>query len=279
MALDLFDRLELRITFFVVGSDATRKANLPGLRAISARGHEVANHSFSHSPWLHLQAPAELWDEVSRAEDAIAGACGQRPIGFRGPGFSWSPELIEILVDRGYAYDASSLPTFLAPLARRYFLAGTRLSREEKRHRQALFGSLRDGFRPIRAHHLQTGRGRRLLQIPVTTVPVLRTPFHMSYLLYLSRFSERLMLGYLRMAIAACLAGRVQPSFLLHPLDLLDADQAPGLSFFPGMDVPGERKRELVSRVLVMLGRAFRLAPMADHARSVLAVEGARTAA
>ena len=61
----------------------------------------------------------------------------------------------------------------------------------------------------------------------------------MSYLLYLSRFSSGLMFAYLRGAIQACRLTRVQPSFLLHPLDLLGAEQAPGLSFFPAMDLPG----------------------------------------
>ena len=40
---------------------------------------------------------------------------GRRPIGFPGPGFSWSPDLLEVLAERGYRYDASTLPTYLGP--------------------------------------------------------------------------------------------------------------------------------------------------------------------
>jgi peptidoglycan/xylan/chitin deacetylase (PgdA/CDA1 family) len=271
LVLDQLDELGLKITFFLVGADVTREANRPYLRAIPARGHEVGNHSFSHEPWLHLQSRKELGEDIARAEDAIGDVCGQRPVGFRGPGFSWSRTLLEVLAERGYAYDASTLPTFLAPLARLYFLAGSRLGPQERRQRQALFGSLRDGFRPIKAYRWRLPGGARLLEIPITTMPVLRTPFHMSYLLYLARRSERLMTEYLRVAIRACRLSGVQPSFLLHPLDFLGAEHAPGLAFFPGMDLPGARKRELVRLALQILGASFRLVPMAEHARQVMA--------
>jgi hypothetical protein len=79
------------------------------------------------------------------------------------------------------------------------------------------------------------------------------------------------MIGYLRSALAACLAARVEPSFLIHPLDLLGSDQAPGLSFFPGMALSGSRKRALVVRALDLLGHWFRLLPMGQHAREILA--------
>jgi len=269
--LDFLDGLSLRITFFVIGEDLERAANRPYLEAISSRGHEVGNHSFHHEPWLHLSGKDELREEVRRAEQAIEGVCGERPVGFRGPGYSWSKTLLEVLVERGYAYDASSLPTFLAPLARLYFLAGSRLGSEERHQRQGLFGSFGDGFRPLKPYYWQVGESR-LLEIPVTTLPVLRTPFHMSYLLYLGRRSERLMVGYLRAAVRACLAAGIQPSFLLHPLDFLDAAAAPGLEFFPGMGLSAARKRALVSRVLGILGESFHLVPMAEHARRIMAL-------
>lgn len=271
IVLDLLDALDLRITFFVVGEDAARDANLPLLRAIAGRGHEIGNHSYSHECWLHLHSPAALATDVARAEEAIRRATGQQPIGFRGPGFSWSPALLEVLARREYVYDASTLPTFLAPLARRYFLARAHLSAEERRQRRALFGSFGDGFRPIRPYQWRLRGGARLLELPVTTMPLLRAPFHMSYLLFLAGTSEALMTGYLRTALATCRAAGVEPSFLLHPLDLLGADEAPGLAFFPGMDLAGERKRALVASVLALLARSHRLLPTGQHARRILA--------
>lgn len=271
LALDILDELGLKITFFVVGFDAARAENRAAMSAITARGHEVGNHSFAHECWLHLYTRAQLEDDVARAEEAILAATGQRPLGFRGPGFSWCSALFDVLERRGYRYDASTLPTFLGPLARLYFLWTAELSAEERARRAALFGSFRDGLRPVRPYHWQLGGRRSLLEIPVTTIPVVKVPFHLSYLLYLSRFSTRLMAAYLRTAILACQAMRVEPSFLLHPLDLLGGDQVPQLAFFPGMEMPGRRKVELFKQVLRTLGEHFQLVPMGAHASALLA--------
>jgi peptidoglycan-N-acetylglucosamine deacetylase len=269
--LPMLEDLGLRITFFVVGCDAVVPAHGSILRSVVAAGHEVGNHSFEHEPWLQRYSPDQLTREIGTAEDAIVAATGQRPIGFRGPGFSWSPALLEVLVDRGYLYDASTLPTYLGPLARAYYFWTARLTAAQREERAALFGGVRDGLRPVRPYRWSLPSGRTLLEIPVTTVPVIKTPFHLSYLLYLSRVSETAMLGYLRAAIAVCRATGTEPSFLLHPLDLLGGDQAPALRFFPGMDLTGRRKAELFGRVIRTLGTHFHLVNMSTHARAILA--------
>jgi hypothetical protein len=269
--LDVLDRIGVKLTFFVVGFDATRKENQPHLRAITERGHEVGNHSFAHECWLHRYSVAELEADIQQAEEALRAATGQQPTGFRGPGFSWSADLFEVLARRHYIYDASTFPTFLGPLARLYFLASTNLSAEEREQRAALFGSFRDGLRPNQPYRWRLQGGRTLLEIPVTTIPVIKTPFHMSYLLYLSRFSTALMRAYLHGALAACRALGVEPSFLLHPLDLLGGDQVPQLSFFPGMDLPGHRKEKLFTEVLGVLASRFELMTMGERATGLLA--------
>jgi peptidoglycan/xylan/chitin deacetylase (PgdA/CDA1 family) len=274
VALEALERLGLRITFFLVGMDAEAPANAAVLRAITAAGHEVGNHSSEHEPWLHRYSESRLDDEVGRAEEAILAATGQRPAGFRGPGFSWSPGLLRVLESRGYRYDASTLPTYLGPLARAYYFWSSKLTPEERRERGELFGTFSDGFRPVGAYHWDLGGGKRLLEIPVTTVPWVKTPFHLSYLLYLSRFSEILMRAYLGAALTACRLSGTEPSFLLHPLDLLGADQVPQLAFFPGMDLPGSRKAELFSRVLQTIGNHFTIVPMGEHARALSARPG-----
>jgi peptidoglycan/xylan/chitin deacetylase (PgdA/CDA1 family) len=269
--LDLLGELGIRITFFIVGRDAAVPANQPFLRRAVAAGHDIGNHSYEHEPWLHRYAADRLLKEISDADSAIESATGRRPIGFRGPGFSWSPALLEVLVDRGYLYDASTLPTYIGPLARRYYFSTARLSPAERDERSALFGSASDGLRPAHAYRWSLPSGRTLLEIPVTTIPALKTPFHLSYLLYLSRVSQVAMEAYLRFGLALCRLTGTEPSFLLHPLDLLGADQAPSLQFFPGMDLSGERKLALFRRVMGVLAEHYQLVDMETHARAILA--------
>ncbi len=116
-----------------------------------------------------------------------------------------------------------------------------------------------------------TAIGLHATRDPVTTVPVIKMPRHCSYLLYLSRVSEAAMDAYLRTALTLCRLTGTEPSFLLHPLDLLGADQAPALRFFPGMDLSGARKLAIFRRVMGVLAQHYQLVDMETHARAILA--------
>jgi peptidoglycan-N-acetylglucosamine deacetylase len=267
--LDLLDERGLSTTFFLVGIDVQRQENQRYLRMITDRGHESGNHSLTHEPWLHLLPKDRIREELRETHDAIEDICGAAPIGFRGPGFSWSVDLLEALLDLGYRYDASTLPTFIGPLARMYYFWTAKLDREQRNKRKKLFGTVADGLRPVRPYTWLLPDERRILELRVTTIPVFRTPFHMSYLLYLSRYSEPLMERYLQVAVMMCEATGTQPSFLLHPLDILGGDQVPELKFFPGMDIDGPTKRRQFNKVMKILRRHFELLNMSRYAERV----------
>ena len=267
--LDFLRRRGLTITFFIVGQDAARPENRDVLRAIVAAGHEIGNHSFKHEPWLHLYSEHEIEDELARAEDAIEDATGVRPDGFRGPGFSLSPTVLRVLARRGYRYDASTFPTFLGPLARAYYFLTARLTPEQRTEREVLFGTWKEGFRPLRPYSWQTPKGL-LTELPVTTMPGLRVPIHVSYLLYLSRFLPGLALAYFRAAMRLCRWTGTEPSLLLHPLDFLGGEDVSELAFFPAMNLSAARKLDFVGKVLDAYTGWFRVVPMGQHADEVL---------
>jgi hypothetical protein len=267
--LETLDRLRLKITFFVVGQDAAIEANRAVLARIRKAGHEIGNHSFAHEPWLHTYSGRDLEAEIEAAEKAIAGATGCRPVGFRGPGFSWSRELLGLLARRGYRYDASTFPTFLGPVAKAYYFMTAQLTPEEREKRKALFGGFREGFRPLRPYRLG-GDADGLLEIPVTTMPIFRTPFHLSYLLYLRQFSHLAAMSYWRSALRLCRLLRVEPSILLHPLDFLGGDEVADLAFFPAMKADGRSKRAFVTEALEILATRFQVVTMAEHALAAL---------
>jgi peptidoglycan/xylan/chitin deacetylase (PgdA/CDA1 family) len=268
--LDLMDELDLKITFFIVGQDAALQKNAAVLRQLTERGHEVGNHSFHHEPWLHAYSRERLEADISDTEDHIAKVTGQKPVGFRGPGFSCSRELLEVLVHRGYMYDASTLPTYLGPLARLYYFNKSDLSDSDKLQRRTLFGKFKNGFLPLKPYLWQLPSSDLFLELPVTTIPVLKIPFHLSYLLYISRYSEQLMLFYLSIALCFCRLTRTNLSFLLHPLDFMDERQIPELAFFPGMDINKEKKIEIFKKAMGMISRHFRLVKLSAFAQAVL---------
>lgn len=272
--VELFGEVGVRATVFVVGQDADRDRGEGLLAAIPAAGHEVGNHSYSHEPWLHRYDEARLIDELDRTESALLAATGVVPTGFRGPGYSLSEALLRQLARRGYAYDASTLPTWIGPLARAYYFRSADISDADRRERTALFGSARDGLRPLRPYHFDLGADGTLLEMPVTTAPLARVPFHLSYVLHLHGVAPRLAAAWFDAATRLCRRTGLGPSVLLHPLDLLGPDDAPGLAFFPGMGLPAAAKLAVVRRSLRLLADRFDLVGVGEHARRLAAVGG-----
>jgi len=267
--LEILHRYDWTITFFIVGQDADLEKNRDALASIAAAGHEIGNHSFHHEPWLHLYTPEQTEAEIRRAEHAIESATGAAPRGFRGPGYSLSGATIDALTRRKYRYDGSTLPTYLGPLARAYYFQTSDLSEEEKEQRKILFGKFKDGFQSLRPYLWRSG-GSDLLEIPVTTMPVFKLPFHFSYLLYIGTYSKSLALLYFRSALTLCRAARVEPSLLLHPLDFVGGDDVSQLAFFPAMKTPGRQKIELLSSLFDVLGQRFDILNMGRHADHLL---------
>lgn len=269
--LELFAARRLKATFFIVGRDAVRPENAAPLKMIASAGHEVGNHSFDHEPWLHRKTKTEIEADIARTEGAVAAATGVRPRGFRGPGFSWNADLLRILAGRGYLYDASTFPTFIGPLGRLYYFTRSRLTERQQEERKELFGGTAAGFRPVRPYRWILDGRTTLLEIPVTTMPIFKTPFHLSYLLYLGGISPLLMRTYFRTALGLCRAGRTGVSFLLHPLDFLALEDAPALRFFPAMAMSREKKRALAAEVLDLFAEFFDILPLGAYAERCLA--------
>ena len=102
-----------RATFFVLGEVARAHPEL--LRRIVDEGHELASHGLDHTPLWRLDSDgfANQLDEFRRI---VERALGRFPVvGFRAPCFSldrstaWA---LEVLRDRGYAYDSSIFPAW-----------------------------------------------------------------------------------------------------------------------------------------------------------------------
>ncbi len=263
--IDLLGARDLRITFFVIGRDCESDADAAGFRVLADAGHEIGNHSFRHEPWLHRYSESQLDDELARAETAIQRATGAHTDGFRGPGYSLSEATLRVLVRRGYRYDASTLPMVIGPIARAVYFRTADLDAGQRAERAHLYGSWSDGVRPIRPYRFRVGDAT-MLELPVTTLPGFRFPIHISYLLMLAAYSERASIAYFRIALALCRRMNVEPSILMHPLDVLSGDEVPQLRFFPGMTLPATKKLVCVARYLDLLADEFEVMSVGDHA-------------
>lgn len=256
--------LGLPLTVFVVGRDLESRFDreaAESFRDLSAV--EYANHSWDHLAWLHRLEGRELREQIERSHEKIHQDFGIEPIGFRGPGFSCPPAVMDVLADLRYRYDASLFPTSLAPLSRLVFRWRTRGSEAADGHLDELYGGWRSAFRPNQPFQHESGP-KGFWEIPVTTCPLTRTPIHFSYLQALASISQAAAKTYFRMALSLCRVRGIVPSLLLHPPDFLGGDDGIGLNHLPGMRQTHERKLRFMRWALQYLHDRFEVVTMKD---------------
>lgn len=108
--LDLFDARGVKATFFVLGRAAERHPEV--VKAIVARGHELACHGWSHE-LITRQEPAVFREETRRAKAFLEDLGGVPVRGYRASTFSVTRKTLwalEILAEEGFAYDSSIAP-------------------------------------------------------------------------------------------------------------------------------------------------------------------------
>ena len=80
--LDILDQYHVKITFFVTGKFAAANPDL--VREMSARGHEIGNHSWNHPNFDDL-SKAEIYAELTRTSDLLESITGRPVTLFRPP--------------------------------------------------------------------------------------------------------------------------------------------------------------------------------------------------
>ncbi len=145
--LDLLDAHQVRGTFFVLGWIAERHPAL--IKAIAARGHEVASHGMSHQRVV-AQSP-EVFRRETRDSKCLLEDLIQAPVlGYRAATYSITRQslwALDILQEEGFLYDSSIFPV---------------------RHD-------RYGIPDARTvpHRLETPGGKTIIEYPLTTVRLL----------------------------------------------------------------------------------------------------------
>ena len=245
--LDLFDEHDTRATFFLTGRDAASRSNQSAIRAILEKEHEIANHSMTHPPNFNSLSREELRTEIEESTLAIEEAAGRAPAGFRAPTFNISGAILDLLEERGYAYDSSVLPAPVSPFYAIYrVLAGKP---------PCAYGRLAHCSAPLRPYHPDRERPwrrgeRAVWEFPVSVMPILRLPFHASYVLTGGKWLFHLGLRAYHMTGAPLI-------YLLHAKDLFDIDTGPAKS--PQVRVkPSARKKALITSMLGAIKTRYR---------------------
>lgn len=147
LLLDLLDQHQTRGTFFVLGWIAQRHPEL--VRAIAARGHEVASHGMSHQRVM-TQTPEVFRRETRDSKHLLEDQVQAPVVGYRAATYSIVREslwALDVLWEEGFAYDSSIFPV-----------------------RHDRYGIPDAATVP---HRIGTPQGREIAEFPLTAVRVL----------------------------------------------------------------------------------------------------------
>jgi peptidoglycan-N-acetylglucosamine deacetylase len=251
------------LTLFAIGADMARPNNALALRRMSERGHEIGNHTLDHRYDLTRLNADEMARQVQAGITVIEGATGQRPVGFRAPGYTVNDSLFAILTESDVFYDSSVFPSPAYYAAKAAAKAAIAVSGRKSRSVMDTPAVLRAPTRPYRIGKPYWRRGHGLLELPVQVTRGLRLPYIGTTLTLAGADRARW--------LTKQVIGEPLVNLELHGIDALDTDD--GLEELrphqPDVRVPAPLKLDALGAALETLqkeGYAFvRLREAAEH--------------
>ena len=253
VGLDRLDALAaahgVPLTLFAVGADLARPESAARLRRMAERGHEMGNHTLDHAYDLTRLPPGEIRRQVGEGAAVIERATGERPTGFRAPGYTVTDDVFDALRELGVTYGSSVFPCPPYYLAKVGAMARIRLGGRRSRSVLDTPQVLRAPTRPYRVGRPYWTRGEGVLELPVQVTRLARLPY-IGTTITLAGPTRAVWLTRL-------VLGEPLVNLELHGIDVLDAEDG-----FPELRahqvdarIPHARKLEALGAVFALLAR------------------------
>jgi peptidoglycan/xylan/chitin deacetylase (PgdA/CDA1 family) len=162
--------LDLPLTLFAIGEDLRRPESAARLRAARERGFEIANHSLDHRYDLVRMGRDGIRRQIDGGAEAIERAVGERPVGFRAPGYTITDEVFDVLAELGVTYDSSVFPCPPYWMAKATAIGLISLRGRTSRSIVDTPAVLTSPTRPYRIGRPYWKRGSGLVELPVPTL-------------------------------------------------------------------------------------------------------------
>ena len=263
----LFGSLGVPATFFAIGRDLSDEVACTALTRMHAAGHEIGNHTFNHRYDLTRLPEGDIRREIEDGALAIERVIGQKPRGFRAPGYTITDTVFEQLTSLGVDYDSSVFPC-PAYYAAKSAAIGVIKARGRRSH------SVLDNPRvltapadPYRVGKPYTTRGTGLLELPigVTRGTSVRLPFIGTSLILAGETGAAW--------LARQMIGRPLVNLELHAIDLADM-RGDDLEFLashqPDLRKSLDHKRNALLRAIwVLRGSGYEFVTLQEAARRI----------
>jgi peptidoglycan/xylan/chitin deacetylase (PgdA/CDA1 family) len=250
--LAMLGRCQIAATFFCIGDDARRTEQAHIMRMIVQQGHEIANHTMNHRQDFGRLTLAKKRREIVESNAVLQDTIKQQIVGFSSPGYFFDDDILLTLLELGYLYDSSRLPTPLLPFmaAARYLLSrGTPTGKR--------FGQLRDGWANQRPYFVKKKQKNAritstLVEIPISVIPVIRFPFH-------STMAFTFGLWLFKLGINQIRVHRLPLVYLFHAVDLLPRANGDINNKHPSLKLGFSKRLQIVEYMLRTIQQSFEI--------------------
>lgn len=221
--LQLFEKHELKATFFVTGEMAQKHSG--AIREICREGHEVACHGLTHEKNECLLDETSQRRRIGEATKILEERNGRRPRGFRAPCLRANETTLSILDEYQYVYDSSVIPTFVP----------------------GYYGSLRTPLKPYHpsASSIEKRGSYKILEIPVSVNPIFPLPVSAAWMRNLGS-------NWVKFGVKMNFVLGNPVVFYVHPRDVVSLPRVKG--------VPRHLYRNVGDSTIRMLDRIIRYA-------------------
>lgn len=262
--LDLFDAFNIKATFFVIGRDILNSRNLPILKDMIKKGHEIGNHTMNHIYPFSVLPPSKKKEEITLMQKAAEDNLGYRVKGFRAPGYGIDGETLQILEDEGYVYDSSIHPTYFLSLMNMSVIVISSFQKKLPELKSCLhcFAPL-NPYTPKKGLFFRRGNGMKIVEVPITVTPFFRMPFYGTFHLL---FGKKIFdIGY-----SSLQKNGTDINYEMHAIEMLDLIECNLDKWFnrqPGINVPLAKKQEKYRHIMNSFKQHFDFRPILNLAK------------
>lgn len=254
----IFDKYNIKATFFIVGRDLENKNHLIVLKSLIASGHEIANHTQNHYHEFNKLPVVLQRKEIINCHTNVKRLLKIDMKGFRAPGYNLSKSTYRTLSSLNYTYDSSVFPTILLPLLKLAMILTAK-----GRQKSTGGGNFKNIFQKDSPFFIKS---HKLLEIPITVTPILRLPFMGTF----NIIAPKLLYDFNYLTIK--LSGKII-NYEIHPIELLNfkKDNLPDeFKVHPGINKPLKAKLIFYENFLKNLSRHYQIITMSEFSESFL---------
>jgi len=251
-ALEFFEKYNIKVSFFMVGNELETSEKIKKLVLKTHElGHEIENHSYSHPFGFATLSNEEITKEITECSDIIYGITGEKPVGFRAPGYSIDTNVINILKNCGFKYDSSGFWSVMNPVL-------------EYGHKFLFKNGLKNegfGYVTSKISHepypidisdwlKKDLSSKEFLELPLPRTKLIGLPFYNNINLWALKLYSYMISKFIK---------RKQMVYLFHAIEFIDlSDNVPAeLNIHPNLKMPLRKKIERSDKIIQSLLKRY----------------------